>query len=181
MIRTFIAVDFPQDYIEKIVKIQSKLKNFNVKPVDPKLVHITLKFIGDVNENKIEEISKALDGIAIPPFNARIGNVGVFPKPQYVKVVWLGAEGNFEQLHNDVESALKPFKFKKDRRGYTAHATLARVKHIPKEEKAAFLKVLNELKDAEVGTFNVDAIKLKKSTLTPEGPIYETLHEVRLK
>ena len=181
MIRTFIAVDFPQDYIEKIVKIQSKLKNFNVKPVDPKLVHITLKFLGDVNENKIEEISKALDGITIPPFDARIGNVGVFPKPQYVKVVWLGAEGNFEQLHNDVESALKPFKFKKDRRGYTAHATLARVKHIPKEEKAAFLKVLNELKDAEVGTFNVDAIKLKKSTLTPEGPIYETLHEVRLK
>lgn len=181
MIRTFIAVDFPQDFVEKIVHIQSKLKDFNVKLVDPKLVHITLKFLGDVNENKIQQITEALDHINIPSFDARIGNVGVFPKPQYVKVVWLGAEGNFEQLHDDVESALKPFRFKKDRRGYTAHATLARVKHIPKEDKDAFLNVLDELKDVEVGTFHVDAIKLKKSTLTPEGPIYETLHEVRLK
>ena len=181
MIRTFIAVDFPQDYVEKIAQIQSKLKNFNVKLVDPKLVHITLKFLGDINENKIEKIAEALDGITIPPFDARIGSVGVFPKLQYVKVVWLGAEGNFEQLHDNVESALKPFKFKKDRRGYTAHATLARVKYIPKEEKEAFLKVLDELKDVEVGTFHVDAIKLKKSTLTPEGPIYETLHESKLK
>ena len=181
MLRTFIAVDFPQDYIKKITHIQSKLKNFNVKLVDPNLVHITLKFLGDVNENKIEHIAEALDEITIPSFDARIGNVGVFPKPQYVKVVWLGAEGNFEQLHDDVEAVLKPFRFKKDRRGYTAHATLARVKHIPKEDKDAFLKVLDELKDVEVGTFHADAIKLKKSTLTPEGPIYETLHEVRLK
>lgn len=181
MIRTFIAVDFPQDYVKKIAHIQSKLKNFNVKLVDPKLVHITLKFLGDVNESKIEHITEALDGITLPSFDASIGSVGVFPKPQYVKVIWLGAEGNFEQLHDNVESALKPFKFKKDRRGYTAHATLARVKYIPKEEKDAFLAVLDELKDVEIGTFNVESIKLKKSTLTPEGPIYETLHEVKLK
>ena len=181
MIRTFIAVDLPQDYIEKIANIQSKLRDFNVKLVDPKLVHITLKFLGDVNEKKISPIAEKLDEITTLAFDARIGNVGVFPKLQYVKVVWLGAEGNFEQLHNDVESALKPFKFKKDRRGYTAHATLVRVKYIPKEDKDAFLAVLDELKDVEIGTFNVDAIKLKKSTLTPKGPIYETLHEVRLK
>ena len=181
MIRTFIAVDFPQDYVEKIAQIQSKLKNFNVKLVDPKLVHITLKFLGDVNENQIERISGALEGITLPSFDASISNVGVFPKLQYVKVIWLGAEGNFEQLHDDVESALKPFKFKKDRRCYTAHATLARVKNIPKKDKDAFINVLDELKDVEVGTFNVDAIKLKKSTLTPKGPVYETLHEIRLK
>ncbi|HJH28489.1 MAG TPA: RNA 2',3'-cyclic phosphodiesterase [Methanosarcinaceae archaeon] len=181
MIRTFIAVDFPQDYVEKIAQIQSKLKNFNVKLVDPKLVHITLKFLGDVNENKIKHITEALDGITLPSFDASISNVGVFPKPQYVKVIWLGAEGNFEQLHDDVESALKPFKFKKDRRGYTAHATLARVKNIPKENKVALFNVLDELKDVKIGIFHVDVIKLKKSTLTPEGPIYETLHEIRLK
>ena len=181
MIRSFIAVDFPQDFVENIAQIQSKLKDYNVKLVDPELVHITLKFLGDVNENKIEHIAKTLDEITTPSFDARIGSIGVFPKPQYIKVIWLGAEGNFETLHNDVESALKPFKFKKDRRGYTAHATLARVKHIPNEEKDGFLKVLDELKNIEVGMFHVDAIKFKKSTLTPEGPIYETLHEAKLK
>jgi len=180
MTRTFVAIDFPQDYVGKIAQIQSKLKDFNIKFVDPKLVHITLKFLGDVNENQIEQIAGALDGINIPSFEAKIENVGVFPKPKYVKVIWLGAEGNFGELHDNVESALKPFKFKKDRHGYTAHATLARVKYISNEEKEAFLKVLYELKDIEIGTFHVDAIKLKKSTLTPEGPIYETLHEVRL-
>ena len=180
MIRTFIAVDFPQDYMEKIAHIQSKLKHFNVKLVEPSLVHITLKFLGDVNENKIDQIKEALDMTKVSSFDARIGNIGVFPKPQYVKVVWLGAEGNFEELHDGVEAALKPFKFKKDKRGYTAHATLARVKNIPKEDKDAFLKILNELKDVEIGTFHVDSIKFKKSTLTPEGPIYETLHEIRL-
>ena len=180
MIRIFIAVDLPKDYIEKITNIQSKFKHFNVKLVEPDLVHITLKFLGDVNENKIEQIKEALDMINIPSFDARIGNIGVFPKPQYVKVVWLGAEGNFEELHTNVEAALKPLKFKKDRSGYTAHATLARVKNIPKEDKDAFLNVLDELKDIEIGTFHVDSIKLKKSTLTPEGPIYETLYEARL-
>jgi 2'-5' RNA ligase len=152
MTRTFVAVDFPQDYVGKIAQIQSKLKDFNIKFVDPNLVHITLKFLGDVNENQIEQIAGALDGINIPSFEAKIENVGVFPKPKYVKVIWLGAEGNFGELHDNVESALKE----------------------------AFLKVLYELKDIEIGTFHVDAIKLKKSTLTPEGPIYETLHEVRL-
>lgn len=181
MIRTFIAVDLPQDFVENITQIQSKLKDFNVKLIEPKLIHITLKFLGDINEDKIKQITEALDKITTPSFDARIGSVGVFPKPQYVKVVWLGAEGNFEQLHGDIESALKPLKIKKDKISYTAHATLARVKHIPKEEKDAFLKFLDDIKNVNVGTFHVDSIKLKKSTLTPEGPIYETLHEAKLK
>ncbi|HJH31585.1 MAG TPA: RNA 2',3'-cyclic phosphodiesterase [Methanosarcinaceae archaeon] len=181
MIRTFVAVDFPQDYVEKIARIQSKFKDFNIKPIDPNLIHITLKFLGDVNENKIEQIAGALGEINIPSFDARIGNIGVFPKPQYVKVIWLGAEGNFGELHDNVESVLKPFKFKKDKNTYTAHATLARVKYMPEKDKEAFLRVLGELKNTGIGTFHVDAIKLKKSTLTPGGPIYETLHEVRLK
>ncbi|MGP8337357.1 MAG: RNA 2',3'-cyclic phosphodiesterase [Methanosarcinaceae archaeon] len=181
MIRTFVAVDFPQDYVEKITQVQSKFKDFNIKPVDPKLVHITLKFLGDVNENKIEQIAVALDEVNMLSFDAKIQNIGVFPKPQHIKVIWLGAEGNFRELHDNVESSLKSFKFKKDRNVYTAHATLARVKYIPKKDKEALLKVLNELKDIGIGTFHLDTIKLKKSTLTPEGPIYETLHKVRLK
>ena len=181
MIRTFVAADFPQDYVRKIAQVQSKFKDFNIKPVDPKLVHITLKFLGDVNENRIEQIAEALDGINISPFDVKIKNIGVFPKPQYVKVIWLGAQGNFEELHDNVESALKSFKFKKDRNIYTAHATLARLKYMPKKDKEAFFRVLNELESIEIGTFHLDTIKLKKSTLTPEGPIYETLHEVQLK
>jgi len=181
LIRTFVAVDFPQEFKEKIVEIQSKLNDFNIKLVDPGLVHITLKFLGDVNENMIEPITGALDGITCPSFDAVIKNVGVFPKPQYIKIIWLGAEGDFGELHDNVESVLAPFKFKKDRRGYTAHATIGRVKYVPKDRKESLQNILDELKDVEIGTMRVDSVTLKKSTLTPQGPIYETLHEVKLK
>ncbi|MBN1133987.1 MAG: RNA 2',3'-cyclic phosphodiesterase [Methanosarcinaceae archaeon] len=181
MIRTFVAFDFPPEFKEKIVEIQLKLNDFNLKLVDPDIVHITLKFLGDVDEHRIEQIARALDGIVSPSFDAVVRNVGVFPKPQYIKVIWLGAEGSFAQLHDNVESALDPLRFKKDKHGYTAHATIARVKSVPTNRKGALLKILDDLKDVELGTIHVDTIKLKKSTLTPEGPIYETLHKVRLK
>ena len=180
MIRTFIAVDLPEEFREKVRFIQSKLAPFKVKLVDPELVHVTMKFLGDIPEDKVGDISDALDSIACKPFEANIAHVGVFPKPSYAKVVWIGAEGNFEELHRDVESSLSDFKFKKDRRGFTAHATVARVKFVPKEEKQAFLDVLEELEDVGVGKMYVDTVKFKKSTLTPEGPIYETLHEAKL-
>lgn len=180
LIRTFIAVDLPEEFREKVRQIQSKLEPFNVKLVDPELVHITLKFIGDIPEGRVDDISKALDTIRCEPFEANVAHLGVFPKPSYAKVIWIGAEGNFEELHGDVESSLSDFRFKKDKRGFTAHATLARVKSIPKAEKQDFLRVLEELKDVDVGEMYVDTVKFKKSTLTPEGPIYETLHETKL-
>ena len=181
LIRTFIAIDFPPEFKGKIIEIQSKLDDFNLKLVDSDIVHITLKFLGDVDENRIEPIASALDEILSPSFDAVVRNVGVFPKPEYIKVIWLGAEGSFAQLHDNVESALDPFRFKKDKHGYTAHATIARANFVPKSRKEALLNILDELKDVELGTMHVNKIKLKKSTLTPEGPIYETLHEVSLK
>ena len=181
LIRTFIAIDFPPEFKGKIIEIQSKLDDFNLKLVDSDIVHITLKFLGDVDENRIEPIASALDEILSPSFDAVVRNVGVFPKPEYIKVIWLGAEGSFAQLHDNVESALDPFRFKKDKHGYTAHATIARAKSVPKSRKEALLNILDELKDVKLGTMHVNKIKLKKSTLTPEGPIYETLHEVSLK
>lgn len=181
LIRTFIAIDFPPEFKGKIIEIQSKLDDFNLKLVDSDIVHITLKFLGDVDENRIEPIASALDEILSPSFDAVVRNVGVFPKPEYIKVIWLGAEGSFAQLHDNVESALDPFRFKKDKHGYTAHATIARANFVPKSRKEALLNILDELKDVELGTMHVNKINLKKSTLTPEGPIYETLHEVSLK
>ncbi|MCD4807230.1 MAG: RNA 2',3'-cyclic phosphodiesterase [Methanococcoides sp.] len=180
MIRTFVAVDLTEEMREKIKDIQSKLEPFNLRLVDPELVHITLKFLGDVPEDRVSAISDALDSIECEPFEANIAGLGVFPKPSYVKIVWIGAEGNFVKLHDKVESSLKSFRFKKDRRGFTAHSTIARVKNIPKSDKQEFLRILDELKDVEIGKMHVDRVKFKKSTLTPEGPIYETLHEAKL-
>lgn len=173
-------MELDPSFREKILQIQDKFSEFDLKFVNPEIVHITLKFLGDIKESMVAPISEALDSIMCEPFEAKVEGIGVFPKPLNPKVLWLGATGNFETLHNDVETLLKPFKFKEDERGFTAHATLARVKSLNKDQKSAFADVLKELKDIELGSMQVNKVLLKKSTLTPDGPIYETLHTVYL-
>jgi 2'-5' RNA ligase len=178
MIRTFIAVELPDRFLHEIEKIQSELDIPGIKLVEPKLVHITMKFLGDINESDIEPITSALLQINCARFEARIKGIGVYPKIAYIKVIWLGAHGNFEALHKEVERVLLPFKFAKDHQ-FSPHATLARVKVL--REKALLLEKMNKLEDLDLGTMSVESITLKKSTLTPQGPIYETLKEIKLK
>lgn len=178
LIRTFIAVEFNPGFTETIRELQDRFSGFDLKFVDPELVHITLKFLGDVDESRVPSLSAALDSLTCEPFEAKVGGLGVFPKPSNPRVLWLGATGNFRALHDEVENLLEPFKFEKDDREFTAHATLARVKFLKKDQKNAFINTVNELKDLEIGTMWVNKVLLKKSTLTPKGPIYETLHTV---
>ncbi|HWR24967.1 MAG TPA: RNA 2',3'-cyclic phosphodiesterase [Methanosarcina sp.] len=180
MIRSFIAVELDSGFIEKIRQIQAKFSDFDLKFVDPELVHITVKFLGNVEESKIPSLSEALDSIICEPFEAKIRGLGVFPKPSNPKVLWLGATGNFTTLYENVENVLKPFKFEKDNREFTAHATLARIKFLKKDQRNAFIGIVRASKDIELGNMWVNKVLLKKSTLTPKGPIYETLHTVHL-
>ncbi|MDF1557678.1 MAG: RNA 2',3'-cyclic phosphodiesterase [ANME-2 cluster archaeon] len=180
MIRTFIAVELPDHMKEGVRSIQQEMDLKGLKLVEPDLVHLTMKFLGDIPRSQVDPISEALSGIDCPPFTARITGVGVFPKPSYMKVIWLGAQGEFERLHSEVERVLKEFRFKKDRGKFTAHATLARVRHLDNSVKEQLSRVLFGLQDIDLGEFTVGSITLKKSTLTPEGPIYETLKEIPL-
>ncbi len=177
MIRTFIAVELPDKFIPEIERIESTLNTSGIKLVEPAQVHITLKFLGDISEDKVEPIASSLSQVNCKPFEAMIKGVGVFPKPAYIKVIWLGAEGNFEALHSEVERVLAPFHFEKDDK-FSPHATLARVKAL--KEKGALLEKIKKLEDIDLGTMNVESLTLKKSTLTPKGPIYETLREIKL-
>lgn len=178
MIRTFIAVELPERFLHEIEKIESELDIPGIKLVEPEQVHITMKFLGDIDESNIEPITSALSQINCAPFEAKIKGVGVFLKLAYIKVIWLGAQGNFEALHTEVERVLLPFKFGKDHQ-FSPHATLARVKVL--REKALLLEKMKKLEDIDLGTMNVESISLKKSTLMPQGPIYETLKEIKLK
>jgi RNA 2',3'-cyclic 3'-phosphodiesterase len=178
LIRTFIAVELDPGFTETIRELQDRFSGFDLKFVDPELVHITLKFLGNVDESRVPSLSAALDSITCEPFEAKVRGPGVFPKPSNPRVLWLDATGNFRALHDEVENLLEPFKFEKEEREFTAHATLARVKFLKKDQKNAFINTVNELKDLEIGTMWVNKVLLKKSTLTPKGPIYETLHTV---
>jgi len=180
-VRAFVAVDFPAELHNKITDIQSKFEDFNFKFVDPHMVHITMKFLGDISDDKIAEISNALDLLNSEPFEAHIRGLGVFPKPKSSKVIWLGCSGNFDKLYELINNLLSSFEFKNNTPRFIAHATIARVKYLSTKQKTELLDLLEELADLDIGTMQVDTVKLKKSTLTPYGPVYETLHEVSLK
>jgi 2'-5' RNA ligase len=178
MIRSFIAVELPEKFIPEIERIGSLIKIPGVKLVEPGLVHITLKFIGDINEDKVETIASALSEIQCKPFEAWIKGIGVFPKPSYVKVVWLGVHGDFDTLYREVERVLSPFRFEKES-DFTPHATIARVKQ--PVNRIELMEKIKNIGDADLGNFSVSSISLKKSTLAPRGPIYETLKEIKLR
>lgn len=201
MIRTFIAVDLSSEIRERIKDIHRQLADHNVRLVDPDLVHITIKFLGDILEEKVRPISDALSGMHCTPFDVDVEGIGTFPSMNYIRIIWVGvksktsqhgkisdfpsvksksAKGDFEGLHDAVEAALKPLGFPPDNRKFTAHATLARVKKMSKDQKMSLVDTIKRLSDAKLGEMEVNSIRFKKSTLTPNGPIYETLHEVRL-
>ncbi len=181
MIRTFLAVELPDHIKEAAHSIQQEIDFKGLKLVDSDLIHITLKFLGDIPESQVAPITGALSKVDCASFKARVTGVGVFPKPSYMKVIWLGATGEFERLHSEVEHVLSSYRFRKDRSRFTAHATLARVKHLDNTSKERLAKVLAGLQDIDLGDFTVNSIAFKKSTLTPRGPIYETLDEIPLK
>lgn len=181
LIRTFVAVEIPENLRKGIENVLSELDSIKgIKAVQPSNVHVTLKFLGDVKTSRVPAIVERLESVKSSPFMCKIEKVGVFPSPSRPRVIWLGLEGEFDDLHKQVENALEGMDFKKDKREYTSHATIGRVKFLKGEQKQLLKDFLQKYEDGRFGEFEVTSFKLKKSTLTPKGPIYETLHEVSL-
>jgi len=176
-IRSFVAVKLPESMIPGIMEAQSELEMSGVRMVKPELVHITLKFLGDVALAQMGAVKEALSSVKAEPFIARITGLGAFPGKS-VRVIWLGAEGDFSKLHRGVDDALLPLGFPRER-GFSPHATLGRVGR-PNPEISEILSEKMAKIQLDLGELLVDRFYLKKSTLTPGGPIYEDLAEYHL-
>ena len=196
--RAFIAVDLSEELRAKIKEVQKQFTNLEIDQSRLKLkfvnawqAHQTVKFLGDVPENKVEDVKRELVGISQKPFDIGMRGVGFFPeaspeKARNIRVVWIGIEKGVEELkalQEEVESRLKALGFPSERR-FSAHVTICRVKMTSRagtrDEIGRILKKIAELGDVEVGEMPVEELKLKKSTLTPKGPIYEDVYVKRL-
>jgi len=113
-IRCFVAVDLPEEMREKIGPLQSKIA-LRLAAGRPELVHVTIKFLGDVPAEKVERVKKALAAVRAAPFTARLVGMGAFPG-RSVRVVWLGLEGDFSQLSAEVQAATKSLGFPPEER-----------------------------------------------------------------
>ena len=169
--RLFIAFEFDElkDYFKEI---QSKLAGDNVKITLTKIHHLTLKFLGDVDEKDVDSMRSSLRNVKFTAFSTKLDKMGVFPNENYIRVVWIGINPDEKilELQRKIDEALAPL-FRKEK-GFVAHITLCRVKFV--KDKKAFIGLLNKIK-VEPKEIMIKNFKLIKSTLTGEGPVYEDL------
>jgi 2'-5' RNA ligase len=182
LIRSFIAVDIKEEILGEIVKIQGKLKAScpDLKLVAPQNLHLTLRFLGEVPQSTINLLIQEFQNLIFKQFNVKFEGVGAFPNPRKPNVVWLGVsegENELRELASKVETLVRKIGLPKSNKGFSPHLTLARVKFW--RDRSRLSMVIRELSNVKVGNMAVDLVRLKKSTLTPKGPLYETLYEVK--
>ena len=183
--RLFVSVALPEALADPIADIQAEFSEASgLDFTDPSQAHVTMKFLGETSPSRVDEIAAALeaavDEAAQDPFEVTYEGLGVFPSLEYISVLWLGvSEGRerFERLQAPIERRLVDLGFDEEDHEFTPHVTLARMKHAGGKELVQSL--VQEL-DPTVGAATVDAVRLTESTLTPEGPVYETRHRVEL-
>ena len=182
MIRTFIAIDLSDDVRAAIEEAQAQLKrtNFSVKISWTKVanLHLTLQFLGYIEEAVVEKIKAALRLVTAPhqPFDVSVQGAGAFPDEMRPRVVWIGCDdaGNrLKSLALAVQDAMQPLGFVPERHEFSAHLTLGRIRS-PRRD-AALTRAIDSLKDTSFGTLRVEAIHLFESQLHPEGSIYTKL------
>lgn len=179
--RAFIAVDV--DCGPELRKAIGELKDLGkaLKPVSPDNVHVTLKFLGEIYEGAVPELEAIMQKavMGVQPFNVRLVDVGVFPNLRGPRVVWVGMEGAepLVKMASSMEDGCEPLGFPKERRPFSPHLTLARVREGFKPDLVDFIK---DSEGRDFGVFPVKCIKLKKSVLTPAGPIYSDVLTVDL-
>jgi 2'-5' RNA ligase len=177
MVRVFIALELPGEIKDRLKEAQEKLCGCSARltMVDPALIHITLKFLGEVAEKDLPRLCDTLKGVSFRPFPVTVGTVTVnnLKRPH---TVWCSiSDGGYgKNLFQQVEEVLAPFGFERETRGFTPHATLARVK-VP---DPSLFPVIRALDKTCYGDCMIRGMTLKKSTLTPQGPVYEDLMEV---
>lgn len=177
--RCFISIDLPSEIKKEVGKIQKKLPPFSGKITEEDNLHLTLKFLGEIDRRKVEEVKNRLKKIQFNSFNVEIDFIGVFDNRKsqtYSRslIVWLHLK-NCDELQKKIDECLQGI-FKKEKR-FMSHLTIARVKSV--KDKISFVNELKRIKVPAV-KFRVDSFELKKSVLGSSGLIYETLGKILL-
>jgi 2'-5' RNA ligase len=184
-IRTFIAFKIPEHVLSAIGKIQEVLKSykFNIKWVRPESIHLTLKFLGNIDSATVGQIESVLRDTVKPyvPFSIQAKGLGVFPGVKRPRVIWIGITGQIDQLiglQRNLDKDLSAIGFSRDKRPFKGHLTLGRAKgSIDANRMRSVLTMYNEF---EAEPFTVGPLILYKSDLHPTGAVYTELFQVVL-
>ena len=187
-IRSFIAVELPDELKSRLEQLETRLKSETqapVKWVNPDSIHLTLKFLGNIDAAMTGDITtvmeKAVEGI--PPFRLEVKDLGVFPNVRRVQVAWVGLSGEVDklrQVQQYLESNLEQLGFTSESRAFTPHLTIARLRNQASPDERQRFGQLITATSFEASTINVNAISLMRSQLTRQGAIYSRLASAAL-
>jgi 2'-5' RNA ligase len=189
-IRTFIAIELPEPVKRELTDLETLLKKRCppvVKWVEPASIHLTLKFLGSVDADRIDEIKMAIDEAVqgVAPFSLEVREVGAFPNLNRVQVVWVGVKGELDRLmylQQQVESNTEQLGFAREDRAFTAHLTLGRVRNYTSpDDHRKIGQILTGTTFTSANGIRVETVNLMKSQLTPGGAIYTRLYAAPLK
>jgi 2'-5' RNA ligase len=178
MVRAFVGIGLePLEHALAALLEGLASTGADAKLVEPENLHINLKFLGEIGEERVPPLVGALSEAAgrHAPFAVRLRGLGAFPSPRQPRVVWVGLEpwGELEALHRDVELAAARAGFPREGRRFSPHVTLARVRSA--RGRDALLALIGRMREAEVGALEVSSFSLVRSTLSTSGPTYEPL------
>lgn len=172
--RAFICIEFPDEVIKEAARVQEVLenKNFTGKMTELENLHLTYKFLGEIDEKKLEEVKGELGKIELNEFEAKLGGAGCFNLRGHPRIVWLkvGGKENFE-LQEKIDLAMEKCGFKKEER-FMSHTTIARVKYV--NDAKGFIEYVKNIGVKEI-KWNVRGFVLKKSELKHSGPVYSEI------
>ena len=180
-IRSFLAFDIESDTVLNRLATAQKLlvqTGADLKLVEPQNIHLTLRFLGNITPTMVEKIFEEMKQVQFTPFNVQIKGLGAFPDLRYSRVIWAGITEGADQLKNvfsQLEPRLRGLGFTPDSKGFSPHLTIARVRS--GRNKAQLAEFITENANYDFGTIKAQCLRLKKSDLTPNGPIYSALKE----
>mgnify|MGYP001043449696 CR=1 FL=1 len=184
-IRTFIAIELPAEIHASLQRVQDDLRESmpDVRWTKYGNVHLTLKFLGDVQVSRIDPIGSALRQIAsqFSPFVVNLAGMGAFPDPRKPRIVWVGVEKGVDRLveiTNQIETAMEKLGFPREGRPFKPHLTVGRIREL--KQPSVTTGALERVEVGEIGEFTVERISLIKSQLDPAGSIYTILTEALL-
>ena len=189
-IRAFVAIEMPEEARAHLAEVVRRLQDADLNGLRasrPEGIHLTLKFLGDIPRRQLGPIESALRAALEEhgPFRLNLGEPGVFPNANRPRVLWVGVNGDvsaLEALAGAVEEALEPLGFPRDKRGFNAHLTVARIRDgTPVGDRRKAAEVLHAKAEDSTTEIDVNAVSLMRSTLRPAGAVYDRLVSFPLK
>jgi len=189
-IRTFIALELDNSLRRALADVQMQLRSARagryVEWVVTDNIHITLKFLGDVESGKLPALQSAIAvaGEGTPPFTLTLRGIGAFPNTRRPNIVWVGAEGQIEiaaKLAERIDDACAALGFARETRPFTPHLTIGRVKRDASPNDRKFIgEMITTATVGVLGELRVERVSVMKSELQPTGSVYTRLAEIKL-